>query len=359
MAIVKIIKRDNPYIQIDKTGIEDPYLSWGASGLLTFLIGRPSDWKVNLNHLSGVKFGDKKDKTRGYLNELREWGYCHYFEIRESGKVVETLYLVFEVPTNYQEVMDNSIEVPEGCKILYKPIKTSKTQENKEVSPKLENPISVKPISENPTLHIKEYTNKRNTNKKHIHVEESIKEVVSDVDGVDVFEKLFDEFKINYTNKNRKSVENLRKKLGDMETEKYLREVYIALKENPNINNLPGLFTNLLEKGKRVEGNKKTENEKKSKTLDKPKQKEMEIEEINEKDNFKTSEMREKYSSLSQEEKDKLEKTAINIVAAEMKLSKEFFEIYKKNSPEIYKGIVMPYIFKMIKENIKTTSITS
>lgn len=358
MAIVKIIKRDNPYIQIDKTGIEDPYLSWGASGLLTFLIGRPGDWKVNLNHLSTVKFGDKKDKTRGYLNELREWGYCHYFEIRESGKVVETLYLVFEVPTNYQEVMDNSIEVPEGCKILYKPIKTSKTQENKEVSPKLENPISVKPISENPTLHIKEYTNKRNTNKKHIHVEESIKEVVSDVD---VFEKLFDEFKINYTNKNKKSVENLRKKIGDIETEKYLREVYDVLRESPNINNLPGLFSNLIEKGKRVE-NKKTENEKKSKTLDKPEQKEnestenkkIEIEEIKE-----NNKMREKYDNLSQEEKDELENKAINLLIEEMSLSKDYFELYKKNSPVIYKGMVMPYIFKMIKENIKITSITS
>ena len=47
MAIVKIIKRENPYIQIDKTGINDNRLSWGASGLLTYLIGRPKDWKIN------------------------------------------------------------------------------------------------------------------------------------------------------------------------------------------------------------------------------------------------------------------------------------------------------------------------
>ena len=52
MAIVKIIKRENPYIQIDKTGINDSRLSWGASGLLTYLIGRPEDWKINLNHLA-------------------------------------------------------------------------------------------------------------------------------------------------------------------------------------------------------------------------------------------------------------------------------------------------------------------
>ena len=168
MAIVKIIKRENPYIQIDKTGINDNRLSWGASGLLTYLIGRPEDWKINLNHLSTVKDRDKKDRTRGYLNELREFGYCHYFEIRKSGKIIENFYLVFEVPTKYEEILENFIEIPENCTVHYKEISKQKKEkeekksiENKEVSPQLEKPISAIPTSANPTLLIKEYTKER------------------------------------------------------------------------------------------------------------------------------------------------------------------------------------------------------
>ena len=173
MAIVKIIKRENPYIQIDKTGINDNRLSWGASGLLTYLIGRPEDWKINLNHLATVKDKDKKDKTRGYLNELREFEYCHYFEVRKSGRIVENFYLVFEVPTKYEEILENFIEIPENCTVHYKEISSQKKEkeskksiDNKEVSPQLENPISATPTSVNSTLLIKEYTKERNTNNR-------------------------------------------------------------------------------------------------------------------------------------------------------------------------------------------------
>ena len=173
MAIVKIIKRENPYIQIDKTGINDTRLSWGATGLLTYLIGRPEDWKINLNHLATVKDKDKKDKTRGYLNELREFGYCHYFEVRKSGKIIENFYLVFEVPTKYEEILENFVEVSENCTVHYKEIsklkkekEAKKTLDNKEISPQLEKPISAIPTSVNPTLLIKEYTKERNTNNR-------------------------------------------------------------------------------------------------------------------------------------------------------------------------------------------------
>lgn len=128
MAIVKIIKRENPYIQIDKTGINDTRLSWGATGLLTYLIGRPDDWKINLNHLSTVKDRDKKDKTRGYLNELRELEYCHYFEIRKAGKIIENFYLIFEVPTKYEGILENLIEIPENCTVHYKGISKQKKE---------------------------------------------------------------------------------------------------------------------------------------------------------------------------------------------------------------------------------------
>ncbi|ERT44312.1 hypothetical protein HMPREF1768_01965, partial [Fusobacterium nucleatum CTI-7] len=52
MAIIKVLKRENPYVQIDKIGVDDSNLSWEATGLLTYLIGRPHNWKINIAHLA-------------------------------------------------------------------------------------------------------------------------------------------------------------------------------------------------------------------------------------------------------------------------------------------------------------------
>lgn len=228
MAIVKIVKRENPYIQIDKTGINDNTLSWGASGLLTYLIGRPEDWKINLNHLATVKDKDKKDKTRGYLNELREFEYCHYFEIRKSGKIVENFYLVFEVPTKYEEVLENFIEIPENCTVHYKKISSQKKEkenkksiDNKEVSPQLENPISATPTSVNPTLLIKEYTKERNTNNRT-----TTKDIKNDLEKDKKISSSYDFLDKNIFNLlNSVTKKNIRKNIKDL-TEKKFTEIY-------------------------------------------------------------------------------------------------------------------------------------
>lgn len=228
MAIVKIIKRENPYIQIDKTGINDSRLSWGASGLLTYLIGRPDDWKINLTHLSSVKNKDKKDKTRGYLNELREFKYCHYFEIRKSGKIIENFYLIFEVPTQYEEVLETLIEIPENCTIHYKKISTQKkiknskkTIENKELSPQLEKPIAAIPTSVNPTLLIKEYTKKRNTNNST-----TTKDIKSNFKSEEKFSSSYDFLDKNIFNLlNNATRKNIRRNIKNLTEEKFI-EIY-------------------------------------------------------------------------------------------------------------------------------------
>ena len=41
MAVIKTRIKEKNYIQIEKEGIDDKRLSWAATGLLTYLIGRP------------------------------------------------------------------------------------------------------------------------------------------------------------------------------------------------------------------------------------------------------------------------------------------------------------------------------
>jgi hypothetical protein len=180
MAIIKVIKRDCPYVTIDKTGVDDSKLSWSATGLLTYLIGRPSDWKINITHLSGVKL-DGERATRGALLELREADYCHYFEIRKKGKVVETIYLVFEIPISYEEAIKNYIDLKDDEQILYKEVKKKepkvrnevsvKSVENKELLPKVQNAKMNNAKGENEGLLIIDTTNKKNTNNKTTIIE--------------------------------------------------------------------------------------------------------------------------------------------------------------------------------------------
>lgn len=182
MAIIKIIKRNCPYVTIDKTGIDDPNLSWAATGLLTYLIGRPGNWKINITHLSSVKTC-KETATKSALKELREANYCHYFVVRKNGKISETFYLVFEVPTNYEEVLENYIDLKDGETILYQPVKINENKtkkkipqvenqlmekniEIKEVLPQVENPLVENLVVENQGLLIKDTNNKKNTNNK-------------------------------------------------------------------------------------------------------------------------------------------------------------------------------------------------
>ena len=219
MAIIKTKIREKNYVQIEKMGIEDNRLSWAATGLLTYLIGRPENWNIIIEYLKTVKT-DGRDSTRNALNNLREFNYCHYFEIREKGKIVETIYLVFEKPISPEEA-EKEIEVSEGQKIYYKKFKSVKRVDNKEVQPETENPFSAKLFTENPTLLIKEYTKERNTNNrtttKDIKIDlEKDKKISSSYDFLD---------KNTFNLLNSVTKKNIRKNIKDLTEEKFT-EIY-------------------------------------------------------------------------------------------------------------------------------------
>ena len=256
MAIIKIIKRNCPYVTIDKTGIDDPNLSWAATGLLTYLIGRPGNWKINITHLSGVKL-DGERATRGALLELREANYCHYFEIRKKGKVVETIYLVFEVPISYEEAIKNYIDLKDDEQILYKEVKKKepkvqnevsvKSIENKEVLPKVQNAKTNNAKGENEGLLIIDTTNNRITNKKTTTSEnkKSSSSLEENSSGKEMINELLKKY--NLSKSTRKNILNLYLKKSitkeriievfNISKEKGWGEgaIYKALKENWNI----------------------------------------------------------------------------------------------------------------------------
>ena len=342
MAVIKLKTRENPYVQIDKTGINDNRLSWKATGLLTYLVGRPSDWKIVLEHLATCKT-DGITACKSALRELRTFNYCHYFELRQKGKVVETFYIIYEVPTPYSIELHNNIVadiegIDESYSLIYKKVEKEpkienplsvETTENSNFLPKVENPLAANPLADNQRLLIIDHTKERKTNNiNHVHDNE-----------LDFFENLFKEFGINFTKINKDSVLKLRKHLSLQDTESYLRETYRALKENKDVKNIAALFSTKIAKEER-QINSKTNKEKivdnKNNSIEKsPKKKN---------DDIEKNDYIEIFEKLDTYDKLKIEEEAIELLIKEQQIEATFIFKTKEVQPTIYKGMIKSYI---------------
>lgn len=97
--------RENPYVMIDKTGIEDERLSLKAKGLLATLLSKPDNWKIYITQLA-TTCKDGVDSVKAALKELREFGYVTMERIRdEKGKMSHTEWIVYEQPI-YEEKIE-------------------------------------------------------------------------------------------------------------------------------------------------------------------------------------------------------------------------------------------------------------
>lgn len=99
MSTIRVEKnKDNPYVVINKIGLNDENLSWKAKGILGYLLSKPDDWKCQIKDL--IKHSkDKRDATYSGLRELRENGYMIKRPIKDNkGKIIEWEEIIYEVP---------------------------------------------------------------------------------------------------------------------------------------------------------------------------------------------------------------------------------------------------------------------
>jgi DnaD/phage-associated family protein len=99
MSIVRVRKRENPFVQIDRSVFENSSLSWKAKGILGYLLSKPDNWKTYVSDIE-KKAKDGRDSVRSGLKELEACGYVRKIRVRdENGKFVGWEYEVFEIPT--------------------------------------------------------------------------------------------------------------------------------------------------------------------------------------------------------------------------------------------------------------------
>lgn len=103
MSITRAPRPESNFYILDKRISEDPRLSWGARGLLVFLLGKPDSWNVSVSHLRNETKDSAKptgrDGVYGLLEELICAGYVIRSQERvESGGFSSNSYIVNELP---------------------------------------------------------------------------------------------------------------------------------------------------------------------------------------------------------------------------------------------------------------------
>lgn len=141
MAIIRVEKnKENPYVTINKTALNDTKLSFKAKGIFAYLMSRPDDWKCQVNDLKNHA-KDGRDSIYAGLKELREHGYMIKRPIKnEKNIIVEWEEVLYETPQEEaKEIFKTQQETNE--KATLKRAETMRKKKNKD--PLTENPDMV------------------------------------------------------------------------------------------------------------------------------------------------------------------------------------------------------------------------
>lgn len=98
MSIIRVNKnKENPYVMLNKTALNDENLSFKAKGLFAYLMSKPNNWCSNVEHLAKVS-KDGRDSVRSALKELREYGYILKGQERNSDGTFSWYEVIYEEP---------------------------------------------------------------------------------------------------------------------------------------------------------------------------------------------------------------------------------------------------------------------
>lgn len=148
MAVLRISKKRQNFVILDKTCLSEPKLSWGAKGLHAYLMSMPDNWQVQVANLQKCATNGR-DAVRGFLSELERLGYIKKSLNRnqETGKFGGYDYLVLEIPAATKINISPETENPFAVDLAVQ-------------LPEPEKPVTGNPAPENPPLISNKYNNK-------------------------------------------------------------------------------------------------------------------------------------------------------------------------------------------------------
>ena len=111
MSILRNPNRDR-YTVIHNALLEDDRLSWGAKGLLAYLLSKPDGWQINQAHVENIGTAGRY-KVRKLFSELYASGYLEQRQTRDvKGFITGSEVVLVETPSAENR---NAVK-PEGQK---------------------------------------------------------------------------------------------------------------------------------------------------------------------------------------------------------------------------------------------------
>ena len=89
--------KSNPYVQINRTVLNDKRLSWKAKGILSYCLSMPDAWEFYLEELETHSTDGMKGLRAG-INELRDNGYLKRKPEYKNGKIFRWVTDIYEQP---------------------------------------------------------------------------------------------------------------------------------------------------------------------------------------------------------------------------------------------------------------------
>jgi hypothetical protein len=96
------------FTTVDNALFDDESLSVEAIGVLCYLLGRPNDWRVNLEQIS-KKFGIGRQRTQNVFRQIMASGYAHREQHRDpdTGAWGPVEYVITDEPAEVVEAADS------------------------------------------------------------------------------------------------------------------------------------------------------------------------------------------------------------------------------------------------------------
>lgn len=193
MSMIRTVKQENPFVQIDKYVLNDERISWEAKGLMSYILSKPDGWTIRKTDLI-KKSKSGKTRVESALLELMSCGYLNWYQLKdEDGKFGDWIYNVYERPEFNPELEKCSLE---GKERIEKRKKRNKKRNDSSFSPKVDNPLSDNPLSDNqPFSNNDNNNNDNNNNDLGLKKEEEEENIYNIGENDVVYEILKDELK--------------------------------------------------------------------------------------------------------------------------------------------------------------------
>ena len=85
--VIRVQKRKNNFVMMDKEFLKNENLSWKAKGILAYLLSKPDNWKVIASSLVNSATDGEGSVYKG-LSESKEQGYYEETPIRDEKGVI-------------------------------------------------------------------------------------------------------------------------------------------------------------------------------------------------------------------------------------------------------------------------------